>query len=35
VGLLNLMPDAAVQLTEQQVIRLVGASNTRLRIYSS
>ncbi len=33
VGLLNLMPDAAFQLTEQQFIRLVGGSNQIAQFY--
>ena len=33
VGLLNLMPDAAFQLTEQQFIRLVGGSNQIAQVY--
>mgnify|MGYP002625283952 FL=1 len=27
IGLLNMMPDAALQVTEQQFMRLVGSSN--------
>lgn len=33
VGLLNLMPDAAFQLTEQQFMRLVGGSNQIAQFY--
>jgi homoserine O-succinyltransferase len=33
VGLLNMMPDAAFQVTEQQFIRLVGSSNQIAQFY--
>src|SRR5215218_6552668 len=33
VGLLNMMPDAAFQVTEQQFIRLVGSSNHIAQFY--
>jgi homoserine O-succinyltransferase/O-acetyltransferase len=33
VGLLNMMPDAAFQITEQQFMRLVGGSNQSARFY--
>lgn len=33
IGLLNLMPDAAFQLTEQQFMRLVGGSNQIAQFY--
>ena len=33
IGLLNMMPDAALQATERQFIRLVGASNRIAQLY--
>ncbi|MEX1178081.1 MAG: homoserine O-succinyltransferase [Nitriliruptor sp.] len=33
VGLLNMMPDAALQVTEQQFTRLIGASNRIVQVY--
>jgi len=33
VGLLNMMPDAALRVTEQQFIRLVGGANQIVQIY--
>src|SRR5690606_25172259 len=33
VGLLNMMPDAALRVTEQQFIRLVGSANQIVQIY--
>lgn len=33
IGLLNMMPDAALQVTEQQFLRLVGASNTIVQLW--
>jgi homoserine O-succinyltransferase/O-acetyltransferase len=33
VGLLNMMPDAALQVTEEQFTRLIGASNRIVQIY--
>ncbi len=33
IGLLNLMPDAALQATERQFMRLLGASTRRMHIY--
>ena len=33
VGLLNMMPDAAFQVTEQQFMRLVGGSNQIAQFY--
>ena len=33
IGLLNMMPDAALQLTERQFIRLVGGANTIVQLY--
>jgi homoserine O-succinyltransferase len=33
VGLLNLMPDAALQVTEQQYIRLIGGSNAIVQLF--
>lgn len=33
IGLLNMMPDAALEVTEQQYMRLVGASNQIVQLY--
>ena len=33
IGLLNMMPDAALKVTEQQFIRLVGGSNAIVQLY--
>ena len=33
IGLLNMMPDAALRVTEQQFMRLVGASNAIVQLY--
>ncbi len=33
IGLLNMMPDAALQVTEQQFMRLIGSSNQIAQIY--
>ena len=33
IGLLNMMPDAALEVTEQQFIRLVGSSNQVAQLY--
>ena len=33
VGLLNMMPDAALKVTEQQFIRLVGSCNQIVQFY--
>lgn len=33
IGLLNMMPDAALEATERQFLRLVGASNRMVRFY--
>jgi homoserine O-succinyltransferase len=33
VGLLNMMPDAALQVTEQQFIRLVGSANRIVQVF--
>lgn len=33
VGLLNMMPDAALRVTEQQFIRLVGSANQIVQVY--
>lgn len=33
VGLLNMMPDAALRVTEQQFIRLVGGANAIVQVY--
>ena len=33
IGLLNMMPDAALRVTEQQFIRLVGSSNQIVQLY--
>lgn len=33
IGLLNMMPDTALQLTERQFIRLVGGANTIVQLY--
>jgi homoserine O-succinyltransferase len=33
IGLLNMMPDAALAVTEQQFLRLVGASNTIVQLW--
>jgi homoserine O-succinyltransferase len=33
IGLLNMMPDAALQLTERQFVRLVGGANTIVQVY--
>lgn len=33
IGLLNMMPDAALQVTEQQFMRLVGSSNSIAQLY--
>lgn len=33
IGLLNMMPDSALQLTERQFIRLVGGANTIVQLY--
>ena len=33
IGLLNMMPDAALEVTEQQFLRLVGASNTIVQLW--
>ncbi len=33
VGLLNMMPDAALQATEQQFMRLIGGSSEHLHVY--
>jgi len=33
IGLLNLMPDAALRVTEQQFIRLVGSANQIVQLY--
>ena len=33
IGLLNMMPDAALHVTEQQFIRLVGSSNQIVQLY--
>jgi homoserine O-succinyltransferase len=33
IGLLNMMPDSAIQVTEQQFMRLVGASNQIAQFY--
>ena len=33
IGLLNMMPDAALELTERQFIRLVGGANTIVQLY--
>lgn len=33
VGLLNLMPDAALQVTERQFLRLVGGANAIVQVY--
>lgn len=33
VGLLNMMPDAALRVTEQQFIRLIGSANQIVQIY--
>ncbi len=33
IGLLNMMPDAALQVTEQQFMRLVGSSNKIVQIF--
>ena len=33
IGLLNMMPDAALQVTEQQFMRMVGSSNQIAQIY--
>ena len=33
IGLLNMMPDAALQVTEQQFMRLVGNSSRIAQIY--
>jgi hypothetical protein len=33
IGLLNMMPDAALKVTEQQFIRLIGSANQIVQIY--
>jgi homoserine O-succinyltransferase len=33
IGLLNMMPDAALQVTEQQFIRLIGGANQIVQVY--
>ena len=33
IGLLNMMPDAALQVTEQQFIRLIGGANAIVQLY--
>ena len=33
IGLLNMMPDAALQVTEQQFLRLIGSANTIVQLY--
>ena len=33
IGLLNMMPDAALRVTEQQFVRLVGSANQIVQLY--
>ncbi|MGI9016913.1 MAG: homoserine O-succinyltransferase MetA [Euzebya sp.] len=33
IGLLNMMPDAALRVTEQQFMRLIGGANTIVQVY--